>query len=302
MGIEKAEDIAAYFVEKVSAILADKGIQAAGWSDGMGHTATERMPSNVQSNAWTPLMWGGHKSAHDQANRGWEVVVSSPDALYFDFPYEADANERGYYWAARRLNSRKVFSLMPENLPAHAEVWLDREENPYTADNDTPLNKGVKFHGIQGQFWSETVRTDRQASYMIFPRLYALAERAWHKADWELGYDYDKKVYSQESNYFSEQMESERDQQWQRFANQIAKKILVKAEQEGLFYRLPTVGAKVEKGTLFTNSIYPGLPIEFKVAGQNWQRYQKPVAVAGEIQVRTTTPSGERKGRILTLH
>ncbi|MDC2889539.1 family 20 glycosylhydrolase [Psychrosphaera algicola] len=171
MGISEAEDIAAYFVERVSQLLAKRNIEAAGWNDGMGHTNARRMPEVVQSNAWTPLFWGGHSAAHEQANRGWQLVVSSPDALYFDFPYEADANERGYYWAARRLNSRKVFSMMPENLPAHAEYWLDREENPYVADDTKKLNddgtikqqpmaKEFKFYGMQGQLWSETVRTD----------------------------------------------------------------------------------------------------------------------------------------------
>jgi hexosaminidase len=33
--------------------------------------------------------------------------------------------------------------------------------------------------------WSETVRRDSQVDYMLFPRLLALAERAWSKPDWE---------------------------------------------------------------------------------------------------------------------
>jgi len=36
--------------------------------------------------------------------------------------------------------------------------------------------------------WSETVRTPEQFDYMIFPRMLAYAERAWHRADWELPY------------------------------------------------------------------------------------------------------------------
>lgn len=301
MGIEKAEDIAAHFIEKVAAMLEQRGIQAAGWSDGMGHTATERMPKNVQTNAWTPLMWDGHKSAHEQANRGWQVVLSSPDALYFDFPYEADANERGYYWAARRLNSRKVFEFMPENLPAHAEVWRDRQETSYQAVNDVPLKQGIEFHGIQGQFWSETVRTDEQASYMIFPRLYALAERAWHKASWEMDYDYGVKTYSSQSNYFTASAQEDRSKDWQGFANLLGKKILPKAELEQVFYRLPTPGAQIQQGKLVMNSIYPGLPMLYRVNRGPWQSYQSPVAVTGEVEVRTGSAMELRKGRILVV-
>lgn len=313
MGIDGPEEIAAYFVERVSQLLAKKGIEAAGWNDGMGHTKKSRMPEVVQSNAWSPLFWGGHAAAHEQANRGWQLVVSTPDALYFDFPYEADANERGYYWAARRLNTRKVFSMMPENLPAHAEYWRDREENPYTADDtlkrdesgkitQQPLKPGKKFHGMQGQLWSETVRTDEQASYMIFPRLYALAERAWHKAGWELDYNYEGAVYGPETNFFNEDLRAKQKRDWIRFANHLGKKTLVKADSVGLFYRLPTPGATIRDGQLWVNSIFPGLTIEYRVNGNAWNEYEKPIIVGGQIEVRTSTPDGSRKGRALILN
>lgn len=312
MGISEAEDIAAYFIERVSQILAQRNIEAAGWNDGMGHTNPARMPKVVQSNAWSPLAWNGHVAAHEQTNRGWQLVLSSPDALYFDFPYEADADERGYYWGARRINSRKVFSMMPENLPAHAEYWLDREDNPYTADDTTkidesgkvtqqPIKPGLRFHGIQGQLWSETVRTDNQALYMIFPRIYALAERAWHKADWELDYNYDGAVYSRNSGFFKVADQQQQAKDWQRFANHIAKKSLVKADSVGLFYRLPTPGAIIKDGKLLMNNAYPGLPMEFRVAGQDWQVYNNPVKVDGEVEVRTSTPDRKRKSRTLTV-
>ena len=38
---------------------------------------------------------------------------------------------------------------------------------------------------MQGHLWTETVRTAEQMDYMIFPRLLAVAERAWHMAPWE---------------------------------------------------------------------------------------------------------------------
>lgn len=302
-GIDDAEGIAAYFVEKVSRILADKGIEAAGWNDGMGHTKKERMPKVVQSNAWSPLMWSGHAPAHEQANRGWEVVVSSPDAVYFDFPYEADPLERGYYWAARRINTKKVFEFMPENLAANAEVWKDRQEMPYEAnDTESKLNQGVKFHGLQGQLWTETVRTDRQASYMIFPRLFALAERAWHTADWEVPYQYEGAVYNQASGFFTPEMREKQNQDWHVFANLVAKKVLPKLDMDNVFYRIPTAGAKLIDGKLHMNSIYPSLPLEFRVDGQEWQRYQQPVSIEGErVEARVGAALNDRKGRSLSL-
>ena len=36
---------------------------------------------------------------------------------YMDFPYEVDPKERGYYWATRATDTRKMFAFSPENLP-----------------------------------------------------------------------------------------------------------------------------------------------------------------------------------------
>lgn len=41
------------------------------------------------------------------------------------------------------------------------------------------------IEGIQGQVWTETIRTSQQLHEMMFPRMLALAERAWHKSEWE---------------------------------------------------------------------------------------------------------------------
>lgn len=48
--------------------------------------------------------------------------------------------------------------------------------------------------GMQGQLWTELVRTSDQMDSMIFPRLLAVAERSWHEAPWEsINNDNDRK-------------------------------------------------------------------------------------------------------------
>ena len=49
------------------------------------------------------------------------------------------------------------------------------------------------IEGLQGQLWTEVVRNPSQAHSMIFPRLLAFAERAWHEADWESEVDIEKR-------------------------------------------------------------------------------------------------------------
>jgi hexosaminidase len=301
-GVKEMSELGAYFIERVASILSDLDIETAGWSDGMEHTRKENMPTIVQANAWDTLFWGGHNKTHQLVNRDWQVVLSSPDVLYFDFPYEADPKEHGYYWASRHTNTEKVFQFIPDNLPIHAEFWLDRQDNAYEADDTkTPLKLGNRFLGIQGQLWSENTRTDNTAQYKIFPRLFALAERSWHLADWAVPYNYQGAKYNQDTGVFTSEKKSLRDQQWKVFANTIGQKALAKLENDKVFYRLPTVGAIVKDGKLHTNIAFPGVAIEYMELGGKWTRYQDPVIVKGEVKVRSISFDGERKGRSVTV-
>ena len=40
-------------------------------------------------------------------------MLSPPDCLYLDHPYEPDFEERGLYWAADYTDSQKVFEYSP---------------------------------------------------------------------------------------------------------------------------------------------------------------------------------------------
>uniref|UniRef100_UPI003D10E04C chitobiase/beta-hexosaminidase C-terminal domain-containing protein n=1 Tax=Shewanella sp. TaxID=50422 RepID=UPI003D10E04C len=251
--------------------------------------------------------------AHAQANLGWDTVLSNPEVLYFDFPYEADPKEHGYYWASRSTNERKLFSFMPDNLPANAEQWTDIEGNTFEADDTLkldeqgnrisgPLDAGVRFKGIQGQLWSETVRSDQVVEYLVFPRLLVLAERAWHKADWEVPYQYQGAKYGAESNFFTPEMRAAQTAQWQVFANTLGHKELAKLDKAGIAYRVPTVGAKIKEGYLHTNIIYPGLGVEYRVDDGPWQTYTEAVKISGKVEVRAVAADGVRKGRILRVN
>jgi len=310
--VESPEALGAYFVERVSNMLAQMGIEAAAWIDGLEHTNPDNMPPVVQANAWHPLAWSGHQSAHKLANYHWQVVVSSPDVTYFDFPYEADPTEHGYYWAARQANTQKMFNFMPDNLPAHAEFWTDRENNEYIADDtiqydekgkllSSPLNKGVKFLGIQGQLWSENTRTEATAEYKIFPRLLALAERGWHSADWAVPYNYQGFKYSSASNEFTDKKRKQRDIAWGRFAATLGQKEMPKLDIANIHYRLPTVGAYIDNGMLYANVAFPGLMIEYQTSDNNWQTYTGPVAVDLPVKVRSVNSLGNRFSRPLNV-
>ena len=89
------------------------------------------------------------------------------------------------------------------------------------------------FHttGIQGQLWTEGIRGSRAAEYMLFPRLVALAERAWHKASWE-------------DEIIDEERVNQRDNDWKYFANTLGFKELRRLDRLDIDYRVPTPGAR----------------------------------------------------------
>ncbi|MBO9707655.1 MAG: carbohydate-binding domain-containing protein [Caulobacter sp.] len=296
----KPADLGGHFIEKVSAMLAARGVVPAGWSDGMTHARAERMPARVHSNNWGALGGDGPTSAHIQANQGWEVVISTPEVMYFDSPYAADPKERGYDWPSRATDTRKVFDFMPENLPAHAELWRDLHGKVQTSKDPHPLDPGVRFVGLQGQLWSETVRSDAQVDYMLYPRLLALSERAWRSADWETPYA-PGKAYDPATGAFTAEMRARRDADWNAFANLVGQRELARLDAAGVAYRVPMVGAVVEGGRLKANVEFPGLAIEYRTEGGAWRPYVEDAPVVGRVEVRARSADGKRAGRALTV-
>ncbi|WP_340677485.1 family 20 glycosylhydrolase [Paraglaciecola sp.] len=313
-GIDDVKELTAYFIEKVSTNLANKGITVGGWNDGLSETNNNNMPKSVISYIWTTLPAGAHQVASQHAHRGWEVVLSTPDITYFDFPYEMDPKEGGYKWGSRRTNSQTVFQFMPDNLPAHAEFRTDVIGRKFSSDDRVqkddkgniihrPLPEGYKIKGIQAHLWSEVIRKDHLAEYMLFPRLMALAEKAWHQASWEVPYDYNGKNYDENSGTLTLAKQQAQEEQWQLFTHTIGYKELEKLDRLGVFYRIPTVGTKIINSQMHAHSVFPGLPIEYRRNNGKWQSYITPVDIepADNIEVRALSRNGKRPGRILKV-
>jgi len=292
-------DLKPYFVSRVASMLHSRQLALAGWEDGLMYDkvntfnrnqfANDQVIANVWDNIWE---WGAGDRAYRLANAGYQVILSHGTHLYFDHPQETHPEERGYYWATRYSDSARVFGYMPDQIYANADKTRDgaviTDLEALVGRAMPALEKPENILGMQGQLWSETVRTAPQLEQMIYPRLLPLAERAWHQATWE-GATADGK---------------RRDADWQSFARVMTQRELPKLSKAGVNYYLPPPGAVVIDGELQANSAFPGLAIEYSLdQGKSWLPFaagnregikvQSGAVAGGKVWLRSKSVSGE---------
>ncbi|MBC8951950.1 beta-N-acetylhexosaminidase [Xenorhabdus sp. PB62.4] len=296
--IKDVDELASYFAIEVSKIVNSHGIDTMqAWQDGLKHakSAKDFATKHVAVNFWDILYWGGYDTVNGWANKDYRVIVSSPDYVYIDMPYEVHPKERGYYWATRFNDEAKIFSFAPNNMPQNAETSVDRDGNRFNTDSN---KRWPGAYGMSGLSWSETVRTDEQMEYMIYPRLLPLAERAWHQANWELNYQQGRE-YKGGITHYVETDVLNRD--WERFANLMGQRELTKLDKLNIAYRLPVPGGKIVAGVFEANIALPGVVIQYSLDdGKTWQIYddrQRPY-VSSNVKIRSVSSDGKRFSRI----
>lgn len=288
------DDIKPYFVRKVADIANQRGLAIAGWEDGLMYdrnvpfARASIVNPRVIANAWDNIWESGVSDrAYILANAGFEVVISAATHLYFDHPQEVSPNERGYHWATRYSDLNKVFSFMPDNLYANAKKTLSgkaiEDLDKLVNKRHVSLKKPENIIGMQGQLWSETVRNRQQMEQMIYPRIVALAERAWHKADWE------GQPQASESALFQ--------QDWQHFLNLVVHQVLPDFDKQGIAFYVPPPRLKRLVNSVVATNLLPGLLTEYSrdnglswIAGSNAPfDPKKPVIFRSRLGHSTST-------------
>jgi hexosaminidase len=268
-------------------------------SDSKGLTKEQFEISQVSVNFWSTLFWGATDDLVNASKAGFGVIMANPDYLYFDFPYEVHPEERGYYWAARENGVAKVFSFAPENLPQNAETSFDRDGAAMNVT--TPNVTAPVVTGMQSQTWSETVRTEIEHHEMTFPRILALAERAWHRGSWEIDWA-PRKNYHATTNFVPK---DELATDFKGFNTVLGCREIRKIWQRlGIVYRVPPPGANVEAGMLTANTELPCTRIQYSVdEGETWLEYLAPVDI-GEGKVlllKSQSSDGGLESRIVSI-
>ncbi|XP_045212514.2 uncharacterized protein LOC123563659 [Mercenaria mercenaria] len=302
------KDIKLYFAERVATLAAERNLSLVGWEDGFAdgqhipiqsHDLKTRNNIAIQANTIWEL--GGGSQAYKLANAGYKVILGPATVLYFDHPQEPDPEERGLYWATRFTDTLEVLKFMPDSL--YDNIFEERSGKPITKidicgrnfEKCETLQKKENIIGIQGQMFSETIRTSKNIDYMIYPRLIALAERAWHKAVFE------------DDSFSEEERENKLSQEWEAFANTLGYKELKRLDDIGVQYRVPPPGARVDRnGEIEIATTFPGLCVQYSYDnGMTWLNVTVEHNIHWQdnssLYLRTVSANTERFSRVVQV-
>lgn len=157
LGVKDEHALQSYFVQRIEKYLNARGRRLIGWD--------EILEGGLAPNA-TVMSWRGIEGAVAAASAGHDAVLAAAPTLYFDH---------------RPLNTARP--------PGRGPVVSI--EDVYRFDPaPAALTQAQRAHilGVQGNLWTEHVRTEDRAEYMMFPRAAAIAEVGWSPAariDWQ---------------------------------------------------------------------------------------------------------------------
>src|SRR3989475_6783642 len=198
-----------------------------------------RFDCDWSSDVCSSDLWGNEDLAYRLANGGYDVVLSPVSNLYFDLAWNENPEETGLDWGGY-VDLRKPFDFIPfdyyRNVRVDPSVFVGKDR----------LTDYGRAHivGIQGNLWSETLGGDGRLEYMLLPKLFGLAERAWAPdPDWARERDPAKS----ESLY---------REAWSRFVNVLGQRELPRLDREvaGVNYRIPTPGLRADRKSTRLNS------------------------------------------------
>lgn len=150
LGLADEHALQSWFIGQMDTFLAEHGRRLVGWD--------EILEGGLAPGA-TVMSWRGTRGGIAAARAGHDVVMSPASHVYLDYYQSRDrAAEPLAADAFLPLDSVYAFEPVPAELTA-AEAR--------------------HVLGAQANLWTEYVPTPRQAEYMAYPRLSALAEVVW---------------------------------------------------------------------------------------------------------------------------
>jgi len=307
-GLTSVDDLWFVFYGRVEQILKAQGLGLSGWEEiAVRKTSRDGQGTNIPNpdfaaRGWRAYVWnnvagwGAEDLAYRLANGGYDVVLSPVTNLYFDLAWNPNPEETGLDWGGY-VDLRKPFDFIP--LDYYRNSRFDRRGNPLGpsvfAGKDRLTAYGrAHIVGIQGNLWSETLGAEGRLEYMLLPKLFGLAERAWAPdPEWARERD-------------AARSESLYREAWSRFVNVVGQRELPRLDREvpGLNYRIPKPGLKAEGGVVLSSVELPGFTLRYTTDGSEptvrSAEVRGPIQWRGTVRVTAFTATG-RKGHTARL-
>lgn len=157
-GLKDEAELQSNFIKRIEAFLVSKNRRLIGWDEILeGGLAPEA----------TVMAWRGIQAGIDAATLGHDAIMTPVDYCYFDY-YQGDPATEPEA-AGGALTLKTVYSYNP------VPPVLSQEQARHII-------------GVQGNVWTEYIKTPEAVEYKAFPRAIALAEVAWsqqNRKNWD---------------------------------------------------------------------------------------------------------------------
>ena len=148
-GLKDEKELQSYFISRIEKFLISKDRKLIGWD--------EILEGGLASEA-TVMSWRGVEGGIEAAKQKHDVIMSPYNDVYL-YIYQCEPEGQPLA-AGGYLPLEKVYAFNP--VPA----VLNEEEQKYVL-------------GLEGCLWSEFVDNPNLLEYMVYPRMFAIAETGW---------------------------------------------------------------------------------------------------------------------------
>jgi hexosaminidase len=147
--LKDENEVQSYFIRRMEKFINSKGKKIIGWD--------EILEGGLAPNA-TVMSWRGTKGGIEAAKAKHDVIMTPTDFCYLDYGQGDPQYE-------------------PLNIGNHLSLERVYSYNPMPKELTQVQQKYLL--GVQGNVWTEFMKTPEKIEYMVFPRMLALAEVAW---------------------------------------------------------------------------------------------------------------------------
>ena len=212
-----------YFIQRIEKHINSKGRNIIGWD--------EILEGGLAPNA-AVMSWRGTQGGIESAKQGHDVVMTPDSHCYLNF-YQSEDPTDSIAWGGF-LPLKRVYGYEP--IPAE----LNAEQAKY-------------IKGVQGNLWTEYIKSSALAEYMLFPRAVALAEVGWTKQ--KPGFDhfatrlipYFKRLQHHGVNYSRHMYDIGFKSQYDPQSNTVKVSVDGVSDKKNLFYSVTTPQGEVLK-------------------------------------------------------